>query len=256
MEISVRAIDFPKWWRSAPDGHHFVRPRGRLRRLRRRGSGQAVAQGSQAGRCRARGPADGEPSSSLGVSTTTGTPAIDGCASSSRERGRTDRARADRRVPVPLGAALVERVVGVHQPEPARADGRLERVERRRHPARDGQVVPGRPRVAGVEADADQRVVLQRGQVGPEVLDGRGERLAAAGRRLDQQPRPAVRQRRRAPAAAARAAGAAPRRTGPHRRPTRRARRRRGSRAGRRAPGCARWRRSTARRSPRWGSRR
>ena len=71
-------------------------------------------------------------------------------------------------------------------------DGGLQGVERRGHPARHGEVVPGRPGVAGVEADADLRVVLQRGQVGAEVLDGRGQRLPAAGGRLDQQPRRGV----------------------------------------------------------------
>jgi hypothetical protein len=36
-------------------------------------------------------------------------------------------------------------------------------------------------------------VVLERRDVRPQVLDGRGQRLPAAGRRLDQQPRAAVR---------------------------------------------------------------
>ena len=168
-------------------------------------------------------PADGDPSSSLGVSTTSGTPAIDGWASSSANGSEPDRALADGRVPVALGAALVERVVGVHEPEPAGADRRLEGVERRRHPARDGEVVSGGPRVAGVEADADLRVVLQRRQVRAEVLDR--SRPATSRRRRSARSAGAARGRgaRRAPAAAARAAAGAPPRSGPRRRRSRRA---------------------------------
>ena len=44
-------------------------------------------------------------------------------------------------------------------------DRRHQGVQGRRHPARGGQVVPGRPGVAGVEADAQPRVVLDRRQV-------------------------------------------------------------------------------------------
>ena len=45
------------------------------------------------------------------------------------------------------------------------ADRRHQRVQGRRHAARRGQVVPGRPGVAGVEADAQPRVAVDRGQV-------------------------------------------------------------------------------------------
>jgi hypothetical protein len=79
----------------------------------------------------------------------------------------------------------------VHEPEPAGTDRGLQRVQRRRHPARHRQVVPRRPGVAGVEADADQRVLVQRGQVGAEVLDGR----AAVGLRKSNTSAPLIKER-------------------------------------------------------------
>ena len=161
------------------------------------------------------------------------------------ERRDPDRARADRRVPVALGAARVQRVVGVHQPEPAGPDRRLQRVERRRHPARRREVVPGRPRMAGVEADADHRVVLQRGEVGAEVLDRGRQRLPAAGRRLDQQPRAVVGRPSSTGSSRSRSwRRAASYRSSPTAEPA--CTTTPGSRAGRRGPGCARSRRPTA----------
>ena len=221
-----------------------------------RGARGPVAAGSRAARCRGRGRPRGSRRARSGVSTTTGTPATDGWASSSANGADADRARADRRVPVALGAAVVQRVVGVHQPQPARAHGGHQGVERRRHPARRGEVVPGGPGVAGVEADAEQRVVVQRGEVRAEVLDGRGQRPCRRPRSARRAAGARRRAGRRAPAAAARAADAARPRSGPRRRRSRRARPRPRSRAAAPRPGCARWWRSTARRSPRWGSRR
>ena len=134
-------------------------------------------------------PPHGSPSRRLGVSTTTGTPAIERCASSSA-KGAT---------PIEPSPIVVcrSRWTRTRRASRWRARGRagrahrgLERVEGRRHPARRGQVVPGRPRVAGVEADPDQRVVLEGGEVRPQLLDRRRQRLAATGGRLDQQPRP------------------------------------------------------------------
>ena len=64
-------------------------------------------------------------------------------------------------------------------------------------PPGGGQVVPGRPGVAGVEADARATGARPpRRSSRPEVLHPGGQRAPAAGGRLDQQPRAAGRGRR------------------------------------------------------------
>ena len=199
------------------------------------GGGEGSGAGSAAGRCRACGRRTASRRARSASPRPPGRRPPPGGPAARANGGDADRARADRRVPVAGRAAGVQRVVGVHQAEPAGADGGDQRVEGRGHPARHGEVVPGRPGVAGVEADAEPRVAVQRGEVGPEVLDRGGQRPARRPRVGSTSSRgPSVAAARRAAAAAARAAGAARRRSGPRRPRSRRARPPRGSRARRR----------------------
>ena len=93
-------------------------------------------------------------------------------------------------VPVPGRAARVLRVVGVDQPQPVRPDRGDQRVEGRRHAAR---ARPGRARPPRRgRCRSRRRAPGARpppSRYGPEVLDPRGQRPAAARARLDQQPR-------------------------------------------------------------------
>ena len=150
-----------------------------------------------------------------------------------------------RLVPVLEGAAHVHRVVGVDQPQPARAAdlddpvdgrGRCRRARRAARRRRRRGRCPGRCRPG---------VVVEGGEVRLQVLDAGAQRAALPGGRLQQQPRRGVVARpRRAPAAAPRAPGASRRRTGPSRRRGRRtsrcARPRPRRRSRRRGAGCGR----------------
>src|SRR3954468_15709012 len=95
------------------------------------------------------------------------------------ERVDADQTATDVGVPVSAGAERVLRVVGMDQAEPPTTDGPDERVERRAHATRLGQVVNGRPGVGGVEADTEPWVVLERLEQWREIVDGGGERLPA-----------------------------------------------------------------------------
>ena len=206
---------------------HTARDKRPVRRLRR-GPGRSEQSSAMSRAC----PADGEPSSSLGRlhhHRDAGHRRVG--EQLARTAADADRARADRRVPVALRAAPVQRVVGVHQPEPARADGRrpARRGSPSSRPARPGRARP--PRRGRCRS-------RRRPAGGPPARPGRGRgprrwRRATCRRRRSARSAAAARRpaARRAPAAAARAAGAAPPRTGPRRRRSRRARRRPRSRA-------------------------
>src|SRR6266705_1949335 len=110
----------------------------------------------------------------------------------------TATSRAGSIVPVSARAELVPRVVAVHQVDPA-GDGL--------DPVHDpGKVLPGRVRVAGVQAEADLAAVRVADRV-PEpgqVVQAPRHRAVTAGRVLDQhRQRPADALDRLAPAAVA-----------------------------------------------------
>src|SRR3954471_5424488 len=105
------------------------------------------------------------------------------------ERIDADETAADVGVPVAPRAEWVLRVVGVDQAEAPATDRPDERVERRAHASRFREVMAGRPRVAGVEADSEPGVVLERVEQCREIVDRRGERLTTARGRLDEQLR-------------------------------------------------------------------
>ena len=179
---------------------------------RRSGGDQAaaarsVAQRATAGRCRGRGRPTVSRRARWGSPRPPGRrPSTGGPAAR-----RTARCRSSPRRWSCAGRASNRTRRASRWRAPARAgrpDRGLQGVQRRGHPARHGEVVPGRPGVAGVEADADPRVVLQRREVRAEVLDGGRQRLPppAVG---SMSSRGARRAGRPAPAAAARAAGGA-----------------------------------------------
>ena len=76
------------------------------------------------------------------------------------ERVRAERARADRLVPVAGRPAAVLRVVGVHQPQPVRAHGVDQGVQRGGGTARARQVVPGSLRVIAAVGDDRNALVM------------------------------------------------------------------------------------------------
>ena len=98
-----------------------------------------------------------------------------------RERRPAEGTGADVLVPVPLRPAPVLRVVRVYQRQPPRPRDLHERVQRGSHPARDGEVVPGRPHVTGVEADAQPRMPVDGVEVRPEILQSGGQAPPATG---------------------------------------------------------------------------
>ena len=124
------------------------------------------------------------------VSTTIGTPRSAGVVNSAPKRVEPDRARADRRragrAREPAGSRLSLTCSSPIRPGPTRVD---QRGERRPQPRRARQVVPGRVQVAGVDAQPDP-LVVERVEVGRDRVDVGRQRTAAAGGRLDQQPRP------------------------------------------------------------------
>jgi len=103
-----------------------------------------------------------------------------------------DRAGADRLVPVPLGPAAEDGVVGVHQLHPPRAGHRTNLGQHRLDPARRGQVVPGGEQVAGVEAYPGLRVPLEGVKVPAEVGRAGAQHLPLPGHRLQQEVGAAV----------------------------------------------------------------
>ena len=102
------------------------------------------------------------------------------------ERLRADLPVADPLVVVAIRAARILGIVGVHELQPPATDRANERIEGGTHPARRREVVSGCERMAGVEADPDPRMVVERRQIRPEVFDRCSQRLTGAGRRLDQ----------------------------------------------------------------------
>ena len=138
-------------------------------------------------------PAEGEPSSSLGVSTTTGTPATEGWASSSANGPR------------PIEPSPI--VVCRSRFEPHSSSESLACTS----PSRPGPTVASSASSVAVIPPGTERscpaahawhVSKQTPTSGwfssaakqAQLLDRGGQRLAAAGRRLDQQPRAVVRQ--------------------------------------------------------------
>src|SRR5690606_4550441 len=103
------------------------------------------------------------------------------------ERPFADRARADVLVAVPAGAARVLGVVGVDEFEPPLADGGDQGVEGVLDPAGGREVVARRERVAGVEADAELRVVFEPLEERAEVLDPGAEHVVLAGHGFEEE---------------------------------------------------------------------
>ena len=101
-------------------------------------------------------------------------------------------ALADLLVPVLEGAAHVHRSRWRAPAAAARPADLDEPVHGRGGAAGLVERCAGREDVAGVQADPDPRVVVERGEVGLEVVDAGAQRAALAGGRLEQQPRGVV----------------------------------------------------------------
>ena len=116
-----------------------------------------------------------------------------GVAEEGRETVAED-AFGDDLVPVDVRAERRLRVVDVEQAEPLEPDPRVELAERLLERARVGDVDSRGPPVAGVEADAEPRVRVERVEEGGELRHRAADRAARAGGVLEAEPEPVRRQ--------------------------------------------------------------
>ena len=93
------------------------------------------------------------------------------------------------RVPVAVRAERRRRVVDVQRAQPVEPDPVVDLGERRRHGVRIADVDSRDVEVAGVEADAEPRVAVERVDERRELVDRAADRAAGAGRVLEQEPR-------------------------------------------------------------------